>query len=118
MDSLLKELKVRGDGSAKKDGLLTLKVMNDNQSAVAICKNDVLHNRVRHIDIKHHFIREQVEKGAVDITWIPTDEQLADILTKPMRGALFTRMRDAIVVPIPVQRDVVQESNKLAQKHV
>jgi hypothetical protein len=101
MDSLLKEMKERGEENGKDDSTLTLKVLNDNQSAVAICKNDVLHSRVRHIDIKHHFIREQVEKGAVEVTWIPTHEQLADILTKPMRGATFAKMRDAIVVPIP-----------------
>lgn len=101
MDSLLTEMGLRGDNGGQRDGTLKLKVLNDNQSAVAICKNDVLHSRVRHIDIKHHFIREQVEKGAVEVSWIPTDKQLADILTKAMSGALFKRMRDAIVVPVP-----------------
>ena len=101
MDSLLTEMGLRGDNGGQRDGTLKLKVLNDNQLAVAICKNDVLHSRVRHIDIKHHFIREQVEKGAVEVSWIPTDKQLADILTKAMSGALFKRMRDAIVVPVP-----------------
>jgi hypothetical protein len=100
MDSLLTELGVRGRLNESGDAP-TLLVLNDNQSAVAICKNDVLHSRVRHIDIKHHFIREQVEKGAVEINWIPTDKQLADVLTKPLRGAAFEKMRDALVVPVP-----------------
>ena len=102
MDSLLTEMGLRGNNNdGQRDGTLKLKVLNDNQSAVAICKNDVLHSRVRHIDIKHHFIREQVEKGAVEVSWISTNKQLADILTKAMTGAPFKRMRDAIVVPVP-----------------
>jgi hypothetical protein len=106
MDHLLTEIGLRAPPSARKadskeDNPLKLQVLNDNQSAVAICKNDVLHSRVRHIDIKHHFIREQVQQGTVQVSWIPTGEQLADILTKAMRGPQFKRLRDVVVVAIP-----------------
>ena len=120
LDSLMREMELRGGGGgnissgvssgAKSPTPLKLKVLNDNQSAVAICKNDVLHSRVRHIDIKHHFIREQVQSGTVEVSWIPTLQQLADVLTKPLRGRPFTRLRDAIVVPVPVKLEVKASS--------
>ena len=65
---------------------MPLRVHNDNQSAIAICKNDVLHDRVRHIDIKHHFIRDLIENKNLTIDWIPTADQVADIFTKPLKG--------------------------------
>ncbi|GKB57459.1 retrovirus-related pol polyprotein from transposon TNT 1-94 [Tanacetum coccineum] len=54
----------------------------DNHSAIALCCNNVQHSRSKHIDIRHHFIREQVEKGVVELYFVTTDYQLADIFTK------------------------------------
>ncbi|GKF83280.1 hypothetical protein Tco_0244936, partial [Tanacetum coccineum] len=54
----------------------------DNRSAIALCYNNVQHSRSKHIDIRHHFIREQVEKGVVELYFVTTDYQLADIFTK------------------------------------
>ncbi|GJY27596.1 retrovirus-related pol polyprotein from transposon TNT 1-94 [Tanacetum coccineum] len=54
----------------------------DNRSAIALCCNNVQHSRSKHIDIRHHFIREQVEKGVVELYFVKTDYQLADIFTK------------------------------------
>ncbi|GKA61573.1 copia protein [Tanacetum coccineum] len=53
----------------------------DNRSAIALCCNNVQHSRSKHIDIRHHFIREQVEKGVVELYFVSTDYQLADIFT-------------------------------------
>ncbi len=55
----------------------------DNTSAISITKNLVQHSRTKHIDVRHHFIRDHVEKGDVSISFISTDLQLADIFTKP-----------------------------------
>ena len=55
-------------------------------------------------------IREQVQSGAVEVSWIPTQQQLADVLTKPLRGRSFIRLRDAIVVPVPVRMEVKASS--------
>ncbi|GJX19953.1 retrovirus-related pol polyprotein from transposon TNT 1-94, partial [Tanacetum coccineum] len=52
----------------------------DNKSAIALCCNNVQHSRSKHIDIRHHFIREQVEKGVVELYFVRTEYQLADIL--------------------------------------
>nr|GEV88319.1 hypothetical protein [Tanacetum cinerariifolium] len=56
----------------------------DNRSAIALCCNDVQHSRSKHIDIRHHFIREQVEKGVVELYFVTTDYQLTDIFTKAL----------------------------------
>lgn len=56
----------------------------DNQSAIELSKNAVLHKRSKHIDISFHFIRELVEKKEPKVTYLRTDQMLADILTKPL----------------------------------
>nr|GFA13346.1 retrovirus-related Pol polyprotein from transposon TNT 1-94 [Tanacetum cinerariifolium] len=56
----------------------------DNRSAIALCCNNVQHSRSKHIDIRHHFIREQVERGVVKLYFVTADYQLADIFTKAL----------------------------------
>ncbi|GKB60715.1 retrovirus-related pol polyprotein from transposon TNT 1-94 [Tanacetum coccineum] len=56
----------------------------DNKSAIALCCNNVQHSRSKHIEIRHHFIKEQVENGVVDLYFFRTEYQLADIFTKPL----------------------------------
>ncbi|GJY32452.1 uncharacterized mitochondrial protein-like protein [Tanacetum coccineum] len=54
----------------------------DNKSAIALCCNNVQHSRSKHIDIRFHFIKEQVENGVVELYFVNTEYQLADIFTK------------------------------------
>nr|GEY95320.1 retrovirus-related Pol polyprotein from transposon TNT 1-94 [Tanacetum cinerariifolium] len=61
----------------------------DNRSAIALCCNNVQHSRFKHIDIRHHFIREQVKKGVVELFFVTTDYQLADIFTKALPRERF-----------------------------
>ncbi|GKC09454.1 hypothetical protein Tco_1001064 [Tanacetum coccineum] len=61
----------------------------DNKSAIALCCNNVQHSRSKHIDIRHHLIREQVENGVVEFYFVATDYQLADILTKSLPRERF-----------------------------
>ncbi|GKB04601.1 retrovirus-related pol polyprotein from transposon TNT 1-94 [Tanacetum coccineum] len=56
----------------------------DNKSVIALCCNNVQHSRSKHIDIRHHFIKEQVENGVVELYFVRTEYQLADIFTKPL----------------------------------
>nr|GEX80492.1 retrovirus-related Pol polyprotein from transposon TNT 1-94 [Tanacetum cinerariifolium] len=56
----------------------------DNRNAIALCCNNVQHSRSKHIDIRHYFIREQVERGMVELYFVTTDYQLADIFTKAL----------------------------------
>nr|GEV03462.1 retrovirus-related Pol polyprotein from transposon TNT 1-94 [Tanacetum cinerariifolium] len=61
----------------------------DNRSAISLCCNNVQHSRSKHIDIRHHFIREEVEKGMVELYFMTTDYQLVDIFTKALLRERF-----------------------------
>ncbi|GJT79589.1 hypothetical protein Tco_1053931 [Tanacetum coccineum] len=56
----------------------------DNKSAIALCNNNVQHSRSKHIDIRFHFIKEKVENGVVELYFVNTEYQLADIFTKAL----------------------------------
>jgi hypothetical protein len=67
-------------------------VMCDNTSAIAMTSNPVDHSRTKHIDIRYHFIREHVESGTVELLFVPTEQQIADIFTKPLDESTFFRL--------------------------
>ncbi|RVW15001.1 Copia protein [Vitis vinifera] len=71
-------------------------VFCDNTSAINISKNPVLHSRTKHIDIRHHFIRDLVEDKVVSLEYVPTEGQIADILTKPLDVSRFESLRKSI----------------------
>ncbi|KAL8092227.1 hypothetical protein AgCh_034496 [Apium graveolens] len=64
----------------------------DNQSVIAMTGNPVQHSMTKHISIRYHFIREHVMEGTVEFHFVPTDQQLADIFTKSLCEATFTRL--------------------------
>ncbi|GJZ95762.1 retrovirus-related pol polyprotein from transposon TNT 1-94 [Tanacetum coccineum] len=64
----------------------------DNTSAIAISNNPVLHSRTKHIDIRYHFIRDHILKGDIELHFIPTQYQLADIFIKPLDEPTFKRL--------------------------
>jgi hypothetical protein len=70
----------------------------DNQSAIAISENDKFHNRTKHIDIRHHYIRETIKNKEVELKWIASESQEADILTKSLSKPLFEQMRLRIMM--------------------
>jgi hypothetical protein len=56
----------------------------NNQSAIALYKNPVYHNRSKHIDVHYHFLQECVENGEVVVSYTMMENQLADLLTKAL----------------------------------
>ncbi|GJS91789.1 hypothetical protein Tco_0774425 [Tanacetum coccineum] len=64
----------------------------DNTSAIAISNNPVLHSRTKHIDIRYHFMRDHILKGDIELHFILTQYQLADIFTKPLDEPTFKRL--------------------------
>nr|GFC89677.1 retrovirus-related Pol polyprotein from transposon TNT 1-94 [Tanacetum cinerariifolium] len=56
----------------------------DNKSAIALCCNNVQHSWSKHIDIRYHFIKEQVEQGVIELYFVNTEYQLADLFTKAL----------------------------------
>jgi len=72
----------------------------DNQAAIMLTAADGIHERTKHFDLKVHFIRDQVEKKNISTRWVSSQDQQADILTKPLDRANFLRLRDLIFKPI------------------
>ena len=74
-------------------------IFADNQGAISLSKNPVHHQRSKHIDIRFHFIRDEVQKGSVEIFYVPSEDNMADIFTKPaskFKFSKFSSMRGAI----------------------
>ena len=68
----------------------------DNTSAINLTKNPVHHSRTKHIEIRHHFIRDHVSKDDIYLEYINTEGQLADIFTKPLDRERFCVIRSEL----------------------
>ena len=68
----------------------------DNQSCIRLSEHPMFHEWSKHIEIKNHFIRDKVQEGEVKFQYIPTDEQTANILTKPLSRIKFAYLRDKL----------------------
>jgi hypothetical protein len=90
MKGLLREL-----GYGNDDGPVPL--YEDNKGAICLAKNDVYHERTKHIDVRHHFIRECVAKKQIVIDFRSSKTMVADILTKPLSKVLFRRHRHQLL---------------------
>ena len=91
--SFLDELGARQPGPTK--------LLLDNQSTIAIVKNNKFHARTKHIDIRYHFIREAVEQGTIAVDYVSTSENVADGFTKPLsRPSFDIFVRELALQPI------------------
>ena len=68
----------------------------DNQSCIKFSDNPVFHDRSKHIEMRYHFIRDLVQRGAQKLQYIRTNENIADILTKPLSASKFMYFRDKL----------------------
>nr|GEX37888.1 copia protein [Tanacetum cinerariifolium] len=84
----------------------------DNRSAIALYCNNVQHSRSKHIDIRHHFIQEQVERGVVELYFVTTDYQLADIFTKALPRQRFEFILPRLGVKDKPQGDALGAINE------
>ena len=87
LHQLLTDLRIDTKGS--------IEILEDNQSAIAMVKNSIGH-RTKHIDIKHHFIREAVQAKTIVLSYCPTAAMLADIFTKQSPWTLFEKLRSRL----------------------
>jgi hypothetical protein len=76
-------------------------LMCDNTSAISIAKNPVFHKRMRHLERRHHFLRDHVEKGDIEMRYIDIERQLTIIFTKPLNSSCFAALREEIGVCHP-----------------
>ena len=68
-------------------------IMEDSQGAICIASNPVIHSRTKHIDVRYHYIRETIESKAIKVQYCPTEEMVADLLTKPLSKERFKKLR-------------------------
>ena len=68
----------------------------DNKSSIALAKNPVYHDRSKHIDTRYHYIRECITKQNVKLEYVKSQDQIADIFTKPLKKEDFIRLRNAL----------------------
>ncbi|GJU13780.1 retrovirus-related pol polyprotein from transposon TNT 1-94 [Tanacetum coccineum] len=68
-------------------------IMCDNKGAIDLSKNPVQHSRTKHIEIRHHFLRDNVQKGHISIKKVSSVDNIADILTKPLKRESFNYLR-------------------------
>jgi hypothetical protein len=69
-----------------------ISLLCDNESAIMIAYNPCEHSRTKHIDIWHHYLRDQVIKEDIVISHVETNNQLADIFTKPLDEKRFREL--------------------------
>lgn len=85
LKELLKEIHLHHDE--------VIKICVDNKSAIALAKNPVHHERSKHIDTRFHFIRDHVKKKEIELTYVKSSDQVADIFTKPLKVDLFNKFK-------------------------
>ncbi|KAJ1255761.1 hypothetical protein BS78_K163600 [Paspalum vaginatum] len=73
----------------------------DSTSTLSVAKNPVLHSRTKHIDVRFHFLRDHYEKGDIDLIHVETENQLADIFTKPSDLRIFAHLCGELGVCYP-----------------
>jgi hypothetical protein len=79
-------------------GTNPVKIYGDNQSALKLIKHPIASLRSKHIDVIYHFARERAARGEVKFQYIPTDDMVADIMTKPLPESKHEKFRDAMGV--------------------
>jgi hypothetical protein len=92
--SLLKEL-----GRASMLGPdQVVRIFSDNQACIAIAEDPIAHRRTKHIDVRYHYIRQLIGAGKARVSYLPTQDMLADVLTKPLPLPLLQRcIRDYLM---------------------
>ena len=73
-------------------------LFSDNQSAISLAHNPVNHKRSKHFDIRYHFIRDHIQKDDVVLSYCPSEQMIADFLTKPLTKQPFQRICSQIFV--------------------
>jgi hypothetical protein len=68
----------------------------DNSSSIKLSKNPVMHGRCKHIDVRFHFLRNLTKDGVIELVHCKTDEQLADLFTKPLKLESFFKLREGL----------------------
>lgn len=71
-------------------------MFTDNQNALKLTLNPIFHKRTKHIDVRHHFVREAVANGSIEIKYLKTDEMPADLLTKALSSSKHVKFTSTL----------------------
>lgn len=78
----------------------TPKLWCDNTSAIALAANSIFHGRTKHIEVDVHYIRKKVLEKIVEVGHVPSEEQVAELFTKPLRENMFLMLRDRLKIKV------------------
>ncbi len=78
----------------------SITVYSDNQSAIALTRSDSFHNRTKHIDIRHHFVKDLIRRNTINLEWVSTNDQLADIMTKSLPRAKVEELVSQLLIGV------------------
>ncbi len=70
---------------------IVIPLKGDNQGSITLAHNPIFHSRTKHIDIQHHYIRDEVALKRIELSYVPTDQMIADGLTKALTHVKFHR---------------------------
>ena len=85
-------------------------IFYENQSCIKMIENSMFHDKLKHIEIRYFYIRDMVQKGTIKLQYVSTDEQVVDLLTKPISQVKFEYFYDKIGV---VRKDFPCKEKKL-----
>jgi hypothetical protein len=92
---------------------MPIPIYNDNNGCIALSKNPVHHDKSKHIAMRHHFLREKVEDGSIDLSDVPSASNIADLLTKSLPADTFTRLCELLgVIRLPMHGGVSESTPK------
>ncbi len=79
----------------------------NDRSAILLEKNGRASSskRTKHIEIRYYYVAVRIEKGDLSVVWCPTDNMIADFLTKPLQGRVFKQFRDMLMGAVPMWFD-------------
>ncbi|RVW64036.1 Copia protein [Vitis vinifera] len=72
--------------------------ISDNSSTIKLSKNPVMHGRSKHIDVRFHFLRDLTKEEVVELVHCGTQDQIADVMTKPLKLNMFLKLRELMGV--------------------
>lgn len=87
---MLQELNVVSEGC--------IKIKCDNISTIKVSKNPVMHRRTKHIDVRYHYLRNMSSEGVIELVLCGTQDQIADIMTKPIKLDQYEKLRSLLGV--------------------
>ncbi|KAB2610785.1 hypothetical protein D8674_018817 [Pyrus ussuriensis x Pyrus communis] len=70
----------------------------DNVSAIKLSRNPVMHGRSKHIDVRYHFLRDLCKEGVIELHYCKSEDQVADLMTKPLKQPAFEKLRSMLGV--------------------